>query len=300
MSSFSPTDSALEGFRLAKENPAAVGVWAAILFVTSIITTAVLISYAGPELNDLVALSSDPTAMEQMDEEEVLGLFSALGPVMVIPMLVIIPISFVVQVILSAAILRPVVRPSDARGAMPRLSRDELMVGGVSLVKTLAIMLSYVAVMFLSVLLGILLGPIGILIAVLVWIAYIVALVFVLVRLSLASPQSLAEGRVNIFGSWALTAGRFWPIVGAYLLAFVLWLAVILVGSLLIGAISAAGMMMTGAVDDFSSIGAFFTPVRIFVAILNAVISALTMAILFSVPPKVYMSLSGRGAADAF
>jgi hypothetical protein len=48
MADFSPTQAAFEGFRLTRERPVAVLVWAAAIFVFSLVTTAMLIGMAGP------------------------------------------------------------------------------------------------------------------------------------------------------------------------------------------------------------------------------------------------------------
>lgn len=45
-----------------------------------------------------------------------------------------------------------------------------------------------------------------------------VFLIWLAVRLSLASPLTFDTRRVRVFGSFALTRGRFWSLLGAYLL----------------------------------------------------------------------------------
>ncbi|HYG25546.1 MAG TPA: hypothetical protein VD906_01425, partial [Caulobacteraceae bacterium] len=57
MATFSPTDAALEGFRIAREKPRVLLVWAAVNFVVSALVGLLLILLFGERLAELDAAS---------------------------------------------------------------------------------------------------------------------------------------------------------------------------------------------------------------------------------------------------
>ena len=83
------------------------------------------------------------------------------------------------------------------------------------------------------------------------WIAFLGGLaviglsMWVGVRLSLLSPQTFAEGRINVRESWVLTHGHFWGLLGMFVLNLLMALgatmAMTLVGGLLTGVIALIG-----------------------------------------------------------
>jgi hypothetical protein len=64
------------------------------------------------------------------------------------------------------------------------------------------------------------------LVATLVGFATIALMIWIGVRLSLATPMSFGERRIAIRESWRLTQGHFWSILGMLVLAFVFWLMI--------------------------------------------------------------------------
>ena len=48
--SFSASDAAFEGFRIARRHPVAIAVWAGVALITNLITVASLITIAGPQM----------------------------------------------------------------------------------------------------------------------------------------------------------------------------------------------------------------------------------------------------------
>ena len=83
------------------------------------------------------------------------------------------------------------------------------------------------------------------------WIAFLGGLaviglsMWVGVRLSLLSPQTFAEGRINVRESWVLTHGHFWGLLGMFVLNLLMALgatmAMSLVGGVLTGLIALIG-----------------------------------------------------------
>jgi hypothetical protein len=67
-----------------------------------------------------------------------------------------------------------------------------------------------------------------------------------MVRFSLAPVATFAERRITVFESWQLTRHQFWPLVGAYALAFFCFLVVGLLIFLIFSAIGGAIMLLSG------------------------------------------------------
>jgi hypothetical protein len=103
--------------------------------------------------------------------------------------------------------------------------------------------------------------------------------------------------RVDLFGSWGLTKGRFWPLLGTYAIAFSLSVVVLL----LIFAIAAIlAMLIGGGVgsavmpSDMSSVAAVLTPPRLAYLVVTSIGQALIWPITLSPPAAIYRAITGR------
>ena len=119
------------------------------------------------------------------------------------------------------------------------------------------------------------------------------------VRLSLASALTFDTGRVRLFGSWRLTRGVFWPLVGAYLLAFViiaLISVVLLVVSALV-AVATGGGANAILHTDTRSLGAYFTAARVVQTLVSAAAFPAFLTLLAGTPACAYAQIVRSGAA---
>ncbi|MEO8812587.1 MAG: hypothetical protein ABI376_06725 [Caulobacteraceae bacterium] len=295
MADFSISDAALTGFRVVRERPRAVAVWALIQLAFSIAASIILIGLGGPSLIRLQ--QAGPGAM--MDPQAALGIFARLGP-MYLALLV---LSLLVSAILYAAMNRAVLTPGADRFGYVRLGIDEIRQFQLLVLATIVGLTAYLMLAVAAVLIGIALAGIlkspGPLPLALGAVPAVCVLVFLAVRLSLASAQTFAAGRVDLFGSWALTQGRFWPIFGAYAIAFAFGIVVALLGFLIVFGIVAlvGGPATLSAGADMSSIAAFFTPGRIVETLLRALVAALVLPLLGTPAPAIYRRLTGSAAA---
>ena len=295
MSTFSPTDAALEGFRIARERPRVILVWAVVNLIISVVMAMVLVSAFGPTLVELEAMSQQGSE----DPAQALAMFERLAPLYAL----MIPAGLVVIAVTSAAVYRIVLRPEDDRVAYLRLGADELRLVGLMLIYlVLAIGFTFVVTLVAGMLAAgasMLGGGAGALIGVLIGIGTLAFMIFVMVRLSLAGPMTFAQGRLKVFESWPLTRGHFWRLLGAYALALALTFVVLLLALVIYAALAAltAGgdLSEVGRVfaPDMSSVDAYFTTSMVIYLLFGAVLGAVQNAVLYAPPAVAYRALSG-------
>jgi hypothetical protein len=141
---------------------------------------------------------------------------------------------FLFLLVLFAAAVRAVVRPSDDRFAYLRLGMDELRLIGLGVIfMVAAILAEFVAILLLALiggLLGAAIGKVGAaLVAVVLGLLIMCAAIYVEVRFSLAGVLTVMQGRIVIMDSWRATRGMFWTLLGAYLLIGLAFLLVFIV-----------------------------------------------------------------------
>lgn len=298
---FSPADAALEGFRIAREKPRVILVWAVLNLVVSVVMGLVLVGLFGDTLVELEAMSQQGAE----DPEQAMALMQRLAPLYAL----MIPAGLLVIAVTSAAVYRIVLRPHDDRFAYLRLGADEFRLVGLMLIYLLlAIGFTFVVTLVAGLLaagaaaLG---GAAGALVGLLIGLGTLAFMIFVIVRLSLAGPMTFAEGRLRIFQSWTLTRGNFWRLLGAYVLA----LALIVVVLLLLLIIFAATAAITAGGDlgqvgqvfapDMSSVEAYFTISMIIYLLFAAFLGAVQNAVLYAPPAVAYRALSCAGETSA-
>jgi hypothetical protein len=306
MASFSASDVALTGFRIARERPKIVAIWAAIQFVIGLGFGLVTVRVAGPAFT---AFTASRTAGRR-DPAQALAMFHQMAPFYLLAIL----FALIFYPILFATMDRAVLQPDDEGTAYIRLGADELRQLGLILILAVIGFVAYVVVLLaviivvaiLSAMFGVHPGAqpglgaslgFGLVIAAAVMII-LGAWLYVWIRLSLASPLTFATRRINVFGSWALTRGQFWPMFGAYIVAFVLALIVSLLTLVISLAVAAAAGGVGGLAGlmhpDMSSIAAWLTPARMINLVIQSISTALVIPILLTPAPAIYRSLSGQ------
>ncbi|MBU1539137.1 MAG: hypothetical protein KKC29_10650 [Alphaproteobacteria bacterium] len=293
---FSATEAAFEGFRVVRRKPMAVIFWA--LFYMLIMVAA--LALIGGSLIGLMGMAEELEATTPTSPEAFMPILASYMAILA----VVLPVSLVASAMIYAAVARAVLRPAESAFGYLRLGMDEVRVLVVSLVL-------FVVFMALTALLG---GIVGVAIAVtaaaeapalwllvvLLVLAAIAVCIWLAVRLSLAIPITMAERRIAIFDSFALTKGRFWPLLGMALLAGVMSIVVSLLGSL----VGMPIQLATGGLEGLAGLEGESLPVIIQAAwpaitawiVLNAVMSALQVAVVYAPFSAAYRDIKGVDA----
>ena len=303
MSQFSASDAALTGFRVATQHPIAIAIWAAGYLALSLVTGWLTVSLGPDVTQQMMDLAQQDPAT--VDVQAMMALYAKILPTYGAIMLC----HLVYYSIAQPAAYRAVLRPEKSAFGYLRIGPDELRQLVVNIVLSLVLMAVYLGS---ALVVGLAVGALQLAIgggqAAQVLGAF-VAIVLILgvtlvvgVRLSLAGPQTLAEGRIRLFDSWRLTKGQFWNVFGCYAIALILSVIVTLLGLTMVYAAAAVlggGMQGIQALSkpDLTSVATYFTPLMLVAVVLMSVISAMALAIMLTPPAEIYRNLA-RGRAE--
>jgi hypothetical protein len=122
------------------------------------------------------------------------------------------------------------------------------------------------------------------------------AMVYFAVRLSLAGPLTFEQNRIDVFGSWSLTRGRFYGLLGGYVVAGIMAALVYVLSVtifLAIATVIAGGAQQAEAMfpDKPATLAAAYTPAEIFGDFYEALVGALVAAILVGARAAAFIQI---------
>jgi hypothetical protein len=289
---FSASDAAFEGFRVVRRRPLALVFWALAYLVIYAATFAL----AGPAIVSMGAQAeaigaADPASFEAF--EPLLRSYMAL-------VAVVMPVALVLGAVLYAAVARAVLRPTESSFGYMRLGMDEVRVVVVSIALALLMLTTMVVGSFIVGLVGGFGSAVGVpalwFVAVLLGLALAAAIIWLAVRLSLAVPITVAERRIAIFDSFALTRGKFWPLLGMALLAGVLSLVVGLLSMVvtlpLRMAMGGFNIMQQLEGQDLTQMIQAAWPSLLAIGVANSIVAALQLAVVYAPFSAAYRELT--------
>lgn len=302
---FSASDAAFEGFRLVRRNPLALVAWTLVYAVLSLASLAAVSGM----MDDFVRLSEAANALEAQaapDLSQFWALMAQFGQ-MLLQISWLAPVSVVASAVLGAAVARGVLNPKAGGFGYLRLGMDELRVVGVTLVLTILMVVAVAVVVLVG---GVAVGLTaavsapawGALIGLVVMLAGACLTIWLSVRFSLAVPMTVAENRFALFDSFALTKGRFWPLLGMAVIAVVMTLIISFLSSIVtmpLGMMSGMQGWTFGPDSDPEALRAALdvsNPWVIASSLVEAVISALTVGVLYAPFAAAYRDIKGLGA----
>jgi hypothetical protein len=297
---FSATDAALEGFRITRARPRAVLAWAAVQAVLVLALQAAAMAIAGPSLeafatmSPLAALTPSPA---------LLRLFPIAAEILVSNLVLLV----LVYGVLYAAVNRAVLRPQAGGPGWLALGLEELrqvaVLGAYALTLLLVLLGGDQVLRLLEVLFSLALGAPGAVLVALVGGPGLLALViWVGVRLSLAPAATFDRGRFTFFETWRLTQGRVWPLLGAYVLSWLLSFMVLVLVMLVATAVAAfvpgpgGGLAVQGGhAPPTATVISFANPVFLILLLFSGIAGGLSTAVVLAPATFAYRDLAAGG-----
>lgn len=222
MNQFSPSEAALEGFRMTRERPGTILAWAGIYFLGILAIAAIMMIALGPDFIEIVKRGQ----FNQADAEAVTQMLEASWPAFFLLLLVVVTLMSV----LTAGIYRLVLRPGEPGFAHLRFGPDELRLTAVNLFLFPIGFLCLVGGIAALTMVRATASPLSLVLL----LAVISLTAWVGARLSMVTPMTFALGKISFGEAWALTRGRFWSLLGMMLLAaifyVIIWLLISIIG----------------------------------------------------------------------
>lgn len=284
MARFSIQDAAFGGFAAVRAHPRALLVWTPLAFVISLASEVIFLQ-AGVQDVDWSIFGQDPARITAFAEKVAPAEAALLA------------VTMVATAIVQPAMIRLVFAPQDSRFGYLRIGAQELRQLGLELLTAMLLLGGYFGcAVLVSILVAAVsgLGNPAIVTALAVGLTATLAAVLVVgVRLSLAPALTFDTGKVNLFGSWRLTQGSFWPILGTYVLTMFLGLVVLLFANVLF--LGLAGLILgreiAALTDAPRDLAGCFTSFRLIAALFGAFVTALIWPVVLTPSASIYRSL---------
>jgi hypothetical protein len=282
-------------FGLLRERPGAVAIWAVTYCVGSLVVS---VAMSAVMFGALTPSSADSARMMEIWMGPTFSLILLLNLVLLL-----------LAVVLMNAVFRAMLRPEEGGFAFMRVGMDEFrMLGLVILVIIAAFIALFVGELVLLLLIGILAFTLGqsmitAALSFLLGLAFLCALVWAEVRLSLIFPLTFYRRRISVDATWDLTRGRFWLLFGCYFLTTLIFaIAIFVMLSFTMGDYFAALVQAHGDPDQTRIAGEAFAArqfgMSIGMKILFGVVGAVFFAAWLALGPGLLASATRELLGD--
>lgn len=294
MAGFSPTDAALEGFRITKERPRKLLAASIFMFLVTVLQVFIEVNMPPKARAALAALGGQET----LESGPLFEALTILSPLLLFGLLV--------QCVMAAAIYRILLRGQTGSVRLFRVGGAELRLMALALIYLVLLLFLVAAATLFGVLAVTLVSGLGqgamVFVGTIAWLFAASAIVFVGVRMSLAPVITFDRGKLAIFDSWEVTRGQFWRLTGAYVLAVSCIVVVALVALLVF--LPVAGIVLIASGGSLADIGhifappeeptlkAYFQPLRVAYMALSSLFSAFWYAVIAAPGAYAYRALA--------
>ncbi len=286
MTQFSPSEAALEGFRLARNHPGTLLAWSAVYFGGLLLIFLVMTATLGPEF---IAVARKGGFLNN-DLDDISALLAQSLPAF----LLVLVMSAGLWSIITAGVLRLVQRPEEHGFAHLRLGRDEVRLTLANLI-CVAI---YVGTAIIGIVLAGALKQSGV---VALWVGGSVGVavaVWLGVRLSLLLPSVYATGRISLPEAWQKTRGQFWNLLGMMFMAVVfyviIWVVFFVISLILVGLSGGAQAM-----QDITHVTVLTALTAIISLVMQFLLQVLQIVMIYAPSAVAYREITSGGGAAA-
>ncbi|WP_309091157.1 hypothetical protein [Phenylobacterium sp.] len=285
MAGFSPSDAALEGFRLIRRRPGTLLAWSGIYFASVLVIGVAMMLSMGPRFIDMLKkgqlVSNDPEAFAVLLEQS--------WPAFLVVLLM----TALLMSVIMGGIFRLVLGRDEKGLAHLRLGPDELRMSAVNL--------GLVGIGMAFLVFGLLVTRVaatqGGLLGFLVGLAVLFLTIWVGVRLCLVTPMTFDTGRVAFRSAWRLTRGRFWPLLGMIVLAVIFYVMVWIVAAVLaVIVVALAGGEQ--AIEDVGALSIVAGIAALVTIVMQALLQVLQIVMIYGPFAVAYRQITGEGGAE--
>jgi hypothetical protein len=307
MDDFSFGNAIGAGFRVIGRNPLAVVIWAAAYLLLVVLPALAFLANVIPTV--LAATQAAAAHVGRPDPAQFMawraGVFGWQPGIWLL--------SVVATALLMGAMFRAVLQPEAGGWGYLRFGRQELWLGLTYLVlMVMAFILMFALLIPMAIAIGVIAAISqhgesttgGVVLLVIAGLVGFGAILWVLLRLSLALPMSFAQGRFLLYESWDLTRGHALKMFGVYLaLVAGLWLFEILCAAALAAVFwghvqDAAGwsaVQPSAAIDMFRR----YLPTIVGAGVVGSVVLVAVHAIFVAPLAEIYRELTAGEPANA-